>query len=180
VLLLAGLATLTAAITNLDSLAQIWSKYFTKSTEIAALDNALNQPTLGTMPNSSVELELVQVPASQDEDAQVYDVYLNNKSQEDVLLTSLSYGNGYLYTSADSGSSTSREFEPNASYTIPVQPHKTGTSALSPPYLLKRSSRGAIRFRFTSDSSEGAPAALAFSLLDSGGKKVASIGVAGQ
>lgn len=169
-IVLVVLTTLTAAVTNLDMLATIWSKHFGKLGEIPALVDAVNQ-TLPPQINSLVELELVQKPKNQSE-PQVFDVYLKNKSGDDFLLTSVTYGIGFTYTSA--GLNGSQKFFPDSSYTVPVNGINKQSLALSPPYLLKANSRGAIRFTFSSED-ESLNSPLAFELYDSTGKQVAAV-----
>jgi hypothetical protein len=177
VLLLGGLAAITLAVTNLDSLATVWNKHFGQSTELAVLDDAVNQPTLAPDTQSVVKLELVQAPKEQRGDEQLFDIYLRNTSSEDILLTKVLYGEGYLYAFAPIDQGGSHKFAPDSSYTLPVKSHSGESAALSPPYLLRRMSRGAIRFRFTPDKNlnQFGVATLAFELFDSSGNKVAAV-----
>ena len=176
-LILTVLAGTAAAVTNIDSLANIWNKYFGKPPEIPALDQAFNLPNLRQVKNSGVSLELVQAPTEQNSDALIFDVYLRNESDKDLLLAKLAYGWGSPYfASATIGSTGSRPFSPDSSYEIAVQSNRKGDFALSPPYLLKSMSRAPIRFRFTrSDHAAFDSSDLSFSLFDSAGREVAAI-----
>ena len=169
-LVLVFLAVLTTTVTNLDKIATIWSKYFGKSNEIQALSNAVNQ-SLPSQFNPLVELELVQTPKDQDE-SQVFDVYLKNKTNKDLLLTKMVFGAGFIYTSA--AINGSQKFSPDSFYQIPVRGPAKHSLALSPPYLLKAGSRGAIRFNF-SPANKPIDYPLAFELYSSSGVKVAVV-----
>jgi hypothetical protein len=176
-LAIAVLGGITAAVTNLDSLANMWHKYFGKPSEIPALGQAFNLPGLRQVKSSDVSLELVQAPVEQTSYTLVFDVYLLNESRNDLLVTKLAYGFGLPYfASATIDSSASRPFSPDSAYEISVQSNRKGDSALSPPYLLKGGSRAAIRFRFTrSDHAAFASSDLSFSLFDSAGHELATI-----
>ena len=164
------LAGLGAVVTNLDKIATTWIKYFGESAEIVALVDAVNH-SLPPPIRSNVELELVQSPKDQS-DSQIFDVYLKSKSKDDLLLTSMTYGNGFSYLSA--GINGSEKFLPDSSYKISVNGAGKQSVALSPPYLLKANSRGAIRFTFSSED-RTLSSALAFELYDSTGSKVAAV-----
>lgn len=172
-IVLLGLTALTVAVTNLDSLATTWVKHFGQSSEITALEDAINQ-TLAPPSPSAVTVELVQMPREQN-DSQIFDVYLKNTSSDDILLTSLTYGSGFVYTSQ--GITGSEKFFPDSSYTIPVKGGSRHSAALSPPFLLKASSRSGIRFNFAPEDRPRrfASTTLAFELYDSTGQKVASV-----
>ena len=169
-IVLLALATITAALTNLDKIATLWAKYFGQPDEFESLSDAVNQ-ALPPQFNSLVELELVQRPREQG-DSQVFDVYLRNKTREDVLLSSAVFGVGFLHTSA--GINGSEKFLPDSSYEILLKGSARQSIALSPPYLLKAGSRGAVRFTFSSaDGPIRAP--IAFELYASDGAKIAAI-----
>jgi hypothetical protein len=169
-LTLVCLTAFTAAVTNIDKLATLWSKHFGKTNKIEALSDAVNQ-ALPPQFNRLVELELVQAPKNQDK-SQVFDVYLKNKTNQDLLLTKMAFGAGFIYTSATINGS--EKFFPNSSYQIPVRGPAKQSLALSPPYLLKAGSRGAIRFTF-SPSDRPIDYPLAFELYSSSGVKVAVV-----
>jgi hypothetical protein len=173
---LAVLAATAAAASNVDTLASLWTKYVGDPSEFPVLEDAVNQPK-GPLASSSVVLELVQAPKRQQDDQRLYDIYLRNTTGEDILLTNVRYGNGFQYTSAAPiVHSESGKFLPEASYTILVKGPQGENVALSPPYLLRSSSRGAIRFKFTRDGSVGELApTLAFELFDATGRKVAAV-----
>lgn len=173
VVLLAGLTAITLAAKNLDSLATLWSKYFTQSRDLVAFGNPVNQPLAPPFP-SLVHVELVQTPKEQTSD-HLFDVYLKNTGPEDILLTEVIYGRGYVYTSAGTVQRPSGKFSPDSAYVFPVNGHPKTTAALSPPYLLKGRSRAAIRFKFVPGDNLSALGTLAFELHDASGKRVAAV-----
>jgi len=169
-LTLVCLAAFTAAVTNLDKIATLWSKYFDKDNKIEALSDAVNQ-ALPSQFNPLVELELVQAPKDQNK-SPVFDVYLKNKTNQDLLLTKVVFGAGFIYTSA--AINGSEKFFPDSFYQISVSGPAKQSRALSPPYLLKAGTRGAIRFTF-SPSDRPIDYPLAFELYSSSGVKVAVV-----
>ena len=173
IVLAAVLAGLTAFVTNLDKLGELWRKYSGQE-PIGALEKARNLPTELLNSSSPVYVELVQA-ANGDSDERVYDLYLENNGATDLLLSEVRYGPGAAYASTIGTGVGSREVLPTASYTI-LASSRRGTTVLSPPFRLRANGDGALRLTLKSEpgpaSSRGM---LAFEIYSASGNRVAAV-----
>ncbi|MFC7302266.1 hypothetical protein [Cognatiluteimonas weifangensis] len=167
------LAGITAFLTNLDKLGELWRKYFDPE-PIAALPSPRNLPSNLFGSNTPVRVELVQA-ADQGSDERAYDLYLENSGANDLLLSEVRYGPGMAYASTADNAAISGAAPPTVSYSV-VASGNRGTAALSPPYRLRAKANGSLRLVV-----EAAPGVavsrgtVAFELYSADGDRVASV-----
>ena len=168
---LAGVAT---AAKDVGTLAGLWQQYL-GSNELAPLENARNVPRDLFSSGDPVSVELVQVAAEGKPGERVYDLYMENSGDQDLLLTEVRYGPGVVYMSSGLGRISSGAAKPNAAYRIEAHSPR-GTAALSPPYALRARAQGAIRLRLKSRQSQTPSSqTLAFEIFAADGTKLASV-----
>lgn len=129
---------------------------------------------------SIVVVESVQAPRIEFQFYDLwYDVYLFNSSKEDVLLVAIIYDSRTDIPHGDA--MDSGPLLPNAKYEIPYEFGGSDRVALTPPYLLKAGSRGAIRFHFKpTEEIDALPHWFAVDLVDSRGRRTRMIDFEGN
>ena len=164
--ILGGVAT---AAKNAEELVALGNKYFGTS-PLAPLQKARNAPRGMLWSSPEVSLELVQTAPETKQGERLFDLYLRNNSDRDILLSEVKYGPGALYTSAGPHD-VSGAVQLSAEYSVTAQSRR-GSVALSPPFSLKAGASGAFRIRMvTRKPSE----ALEFELYAADGARVASV-----
>jgi hypothetical protein len=138
------LAAVATAASNADTLLTLWQKYFGRAS-LSPLEDARNAPRDLIYSSDPVSLELVQVAHDSESREQVYDLYMRNNTDRDLLLSEVRYGPGVAYLSMETHG-LSGTTEPTAEYSI-TQREGSGSIALSPPFSLRAGALGALRLR---------------------------------